>query len=327
MINPVLTVIVPMYNASGFIQETIDSIELQVFRGFCVIILDDASTDDSAELVRETIKNKRNFRLVGNQSNQGYLKSTNILFSLVNTEYCAFWDADDLCDPRRFEKQIKFLSYNLDYDLVGSNCNLINEKSKFIRAVKYPVYVDENNPAICGSSITFRSSLLSKIGFYNPLFDRIGSEDFEWVGRALKVTKYYCIQEPLYFYRRLPNSLTLNLNVNASPFSISHHLAKNLLLRFSNILSDHYWDYPEVISFFNGECNRLLDIETHNPVNSLMRTLENKIVCNQIYFFYVELLAYLKKHWHHAPYLLILKFNLKLFIGIIRRSLDYDAGA
>jgi len=105
-----LTVIIPMYNADKFIEETIKSITDQTYQNFNFIILDDNSKDQSYETVRNLTKFDNRFKVIKNEENQGYLKSTNILLSLIETEYCAFWDADDTCHKDRFSIQWIFSS-------------------------------------------------------------------------------------------------------------------------------------------------------------------------------------------------------------------------
>jgi len=119
-----------------------------------------------------------------------------------------------------------FLKQNLQFDLVGSYCTLIDKDSKSIRKVKYPQSISIDNFNFCGSSVLFRTKVLEVSGFYNPLFDRIGSEDFEWLLRTTKNFKYFCLPKPLYNYRRIANSLTLSKDGNPS-FVFSHKIVKS----------------------------------------------------------------------------------------------------
>lgn len=318
MIND-LTVIIPMYNADKFIEETVKSIIDQTYKKFNVIILDDNSTDQSYEIVNELTKHDARFEIIRNEENQGYLKSTNILLSLVKTEYCAFWDADDTCDKNRFSLQMEYLKNNPDYDLVGSYCMLIDKDSKPIRRIKYPQSVSLNNFNVCGSSVLFRTKVLEISGLYNPLFDRIGSEDFEWLLRTSNTFRYICLPQTLYNYRRLPNSLTLSKDGNPS-FIFSHKLVKSIFTAYPSKIKNFYWEDPEITSFFSSEVLRLSKEELLNPKGKLYQVLESKIISNDLRGFYKELFLYLKAFFFKADFFQILKLNIKLMLFKIKNS-------
>jgi len=316
MIND-LTVIIPMYNAGEFIEETVNSIIDQTYKNFNVIILDDNSTDHCYETIRNLTKFDSRFKVIKNEQNQGYLKSTNILLSLVRTEYCAFWDADDTCHKDRFSIQMDFIKNNLEFDLVGSYCKLIDKQSKPIRTVKYPPEISIDNFNFCGSSILFKTKVLEVSGLYNPLFDRIGSEDFEWLLRTTKTFKYFCLPKVLYNYRRIPSSLTLSKDGNPS-FIFSHKIVKEIFVKYPSRIKNFYWEDPEIISFFSNENLRLSNEELLNPKGKLRQVLESKIISKDFKGFYKELFLYLKSFFFKADFFEIFKLNVKLILFKIK---------
>ncbi|MBW1657697.1 glycosyltransferase family 2 protein [Flavobacterium quisquiliarum] len=308
-----LTVIIPMYNAEKFIEETIKSIFNQTYKKFNVIILDDYSVDNSYKIVKQITKLDDRFEIIRNEKNLGYLKSTNVLLSLVKTEYCAFWDADDTCDNERFSVQLDFLEKNSDYDLVGSYCMLIDKDSKPIRKVKYPQTVSLNNFNFCGSSVLFRTNVLEVSGLYNPLFDRIGSEDFEWLLRCTTTFKYFCLPKPLYNYRRIASSLTLSKDSNPS-FIFSHKIVKSIFTKYESRIKNFYWEDPEIITFFSSENLKFSNEELLNPKGKLRQVLESKIISKDLKGFYKELFLYLKSFFFKADFFEIIKLNIKLLL-------------
>ena len=312
-----LTVIIPMYNAEKFISETIKSLFDQTYKDFKVILLDDCSDDNSIEIAKQIINSDTRFEIIKNDKNLGYLKSTNILLSLVRTEYCAFWNADDTCDKDRFLLQLRFLKENLDYDLVGSNCMLMDKDSKPIRRVKYPSRISLDDFNFCGSSLLFRTKVIEVSGLYNPLFDRIGSEDFEWLLRVSINFKYFCLPYTLYNYRRIPSSLTLSKDSNPS-FIYSHKIVKNIFTRFPDKVKNFYWEDPDIISFFLSENQRLLKEELLNPKGKLRQVLESKIISKDFKGFYKELFLYLKSFLFKADFFDILKLNFKLMLFFLK---------
>lgn len=312
-----LTVIMPMYNAEKFIEETIKSILDQTYKDFNVIILDDCSTDSSYDVAKKIVKSDTRFKLIRNEKNQGYLKSTNILLSLVKTEYCAFWDADDTCDRNRFSLQLSFLKDNQDFYLVGSYCLLMDNESKPIRKVSYPSTISIDNFNFCGSSVLFKTKVLEVSGLYNPLFDRIGSEDFEWLLRVSKTFKYFCLPVTLYNYRRTTSSLTLSKDGNPS-FIFSHKIVKSIFIKYPDRINNFYWNDPEIISFFSIEMTRLSNEELLNPKGKLSQVLESKVVSKDVKGFYKELFLYLKSFLLKADFFEIFKLNVKLLISKLK---------
>lgn len=312
-----LTVIIPMYNAEKFIEETLKSIFDQTYKNFNVIILDDCSKDKSYLIAKKLTELDDRFEVIKNEENLGYLKSTNVLLSLVKTEYCAFWDADDTCNKDRFSIQSDFLKNNSDYDLVGSYCTLIDINSKPIRMVKYPQTVSLENFNFCGSSVMFKTKVLETSGLYNPLFDRIGSEDFEWLLRVTKTFNYFCLSKPLYNYRRIASSLTLSKDGNPS-FIFSHKIVKSIFTKYPSKIRNYYWEDQEIISFFSAENLRLSQEELLNPQGKLRQVLESKIISKDFRGFYKELFLYLKLYFFKADFFEILKLNIKLVLFKIK---------
>lgn len=312
-----LTVIMPMYNADKFIEETVESIVNQTYKNFDVIILDDNSTDRSYEIAKELTRLDVRFQVIKNEVNQGYLKSTNRLLSLVKTKYCAFWDADDTCDKDRFFLQIDYLKNNPDCDLVGSYCMLMDKDSKPIRKIKYPQSISLDNFNFCGSSVLFKTKVIEVSGLYNPLFDRIGSEDFEWLLRTTKNFKYFCLPKTLYNYRRIPNSLTLSKDGNPS-FIFSHKIVKSIFSTYPSKIKNFYWEDPVITSFFSTEILRLSKEELLNPKGKLYQVLESKIISKDFKGFYKELFLYLKSFFFKADFFQIFKLNIKLMLFKIK---------
>mgnify|MGYP002641351438 CR=1 FL=1 len=119
--TPLLTVVLTTYNGSQYIRESIDSITSQSFRDFELIIIDDASTDNTLEIIAD-IDDAR-IRVVKNEKNLGVCPTRNLGINLAKGKYYAAHDHDDLSDPRRFKKQIDFLEHNPDTVLVATGTN------------------------------------------------------------------------------------------------------------------------------------------------------------------------------------------------------------
>jgi len=99
----------PAYNSSSTITRAVDSILTQTFTDFELIILDDYSTDQTAAIVRDYIKQDKRIRLVQNSTNQGIATNRNLAVAESRGKYIAFIDSDDYVDPKYLETLYKNL--------------------------------------------------------------------------------------------------------------------------------------------------------------------------------------------------------------------------
>ena len=125
----------PAYNSEDYIQEAIFSVVNQTFQDFELIIIDDASTDNTVRIIKRIQKrfpDKITLIEVKENLNRGGDPCANVGLKIARGKYIARMDADDVADLTRFEKQIKFLKANPRVFLVGSNAYVINKKGVII---------------------------------------------------------------------------------------------------------------------------------------------------------------------------------------------------
>ena len=115
---PFISVVVPIHNGAKWVEETLESILNQTFDDFEVLLVDDASTDDLHQVL-ERIRDER-LRVVHLESNVGVANARNEGVAIARGQYIAFCDADDICHPERFERQIGFLARNPNLGLCGT---------------------------------------------------------------------------------------------------------------------------------------------------------------------------------------------------------------
>ena len=116
-----ISVIIPMYNASDTIVKALDSVKNQSFNcDYEVFVVNDGSTDDSKSVVEKYILDNRSFNVnLINQSNGGVSKARNTGLRSSNGDFIAFLDSDDQWFPDKLEKQTKLLELNPQIDLLG----------------------------------------------------------------------------------------------------------------------------------------------------------------------------------------------------------------
>lgn len=118
----------PVYNASLYLKEAIESILAQTYRDFEFIIINDGSTDGSLEIIGE-FKDDR-ICVVNNKKNLGIIRSRNIGLRLAKGKYIASMDADDISLPNRFEKQLAYMEVHPETVILAARLVLINEKNE-----------------------------------------------------------------------------------------------------------------------------------------------------------------------------------------------------
>ena len=104
----VISIITPCYNAAPYIATTIKSVQQQTFTGWEMIVVDDGSTDDSAEIVRQISQQDSRIKLV-QKENGGSASARKIGLSLAKGEYLQFLDADDRLDKHKLQLQITLM--------------------------------------------------------------------------------------------------------------------------------------------------------------------------------------------------------------------------
>ncbi len=125
---PVISVVLPFFNASPYLREALESLLKQTFADFECILINDGSTDDS-ELIIQSIKDER-IRYIRNLENKGLVYSLNLGLNEAKGRYIARMDGDDICHMDRFQKQVDYLQLHPGADLVASVVELINEKGQ-----------------------------------------------------------------------------------------------------------------------------------------------------------------------------------------------------
>ena len=102
--TPLISVIMPLYNAERFVGESIENVLRQTVGDFELIVIDDASTDASAEIARAYAAKDNRIVLMHNELNSGAARTRNRALDAARGKFITFMDADDLCSPERFAK-------------------------------------------------------------------------------------------------------------------------------------------------------------------------------------------------------------------------------
>lgn len=161
--KPIISVCMPMYNASQYLRECIDSILLQTFTDFELLIVDDGSTDDSCDIVRSY--NDSRIRLIENKHD--YIASLNMLLDEAKGKYIARMDADDVMMPYRLEKQYNYMEQNIEVDVLGGGMSLFGiSNSTFIPLEELTIYDMLQGCCISHPTVMIRKDIFIKAVIY-----------------------------------------------------------------------------------------------------------------------------------------------------------------
>ncbi|MFD1000113.1 glycosyltransferase family 2 protein [Ohtaekwangia kribbensis] len=205
---PVISVLMPVYNAELYLRQAIDSILSQHFEDFELLIFNDGSKDSSKEIIQSFCDPR--IHLIDFENNQGYVTLLNLGLRKARGKYIARMDADDIAHPYRFQKQYEFLEQNKEYILCGTNFKIVDRD----QIVKLPSDDEEIKlkllyiNAFCHPSVMFRASTIrEKRILYSTA--HMPFEDYELWVRISELGKLKNLQEVLLCYRIHDKNISL----------------------------------------------------------------------------------------------------------------------
>lgn len=139
MSTPLVSVIMATYNEpKEYIEQAIKSILTQTYRNFELIILDDSTNKDTRDAIDNLKSSDKRVVVIRKDQRMGFVHALNEGLRLANGEFIARMDGDDISLPTRLEIQVKYLSENLDVDILGGGMNIIDELGNQISERAYP---------------------------------------------------------------------------------------------------------------------------------------------------------------------------------------------
>lgn len=214
MPTPAISVAMSVFNGERFLALAIESVLAQDFGDFEFLILDDGSTDGSTDIVRRYAQADSRIRPILRE-NRGLVASLNEMIEAARAPIIARMDADDICRPDRFGKQIGFLADNPDYGVVGSWSEDIGENGEeLVRSgADHPethedliAAIEVGGQLICHPAAMYRREVVRSVGGYHAAFRHC--EDLDLWLRLSSVTRLGNIPERLLRYRRYPGQVS-----------------------------------------------------------------------------------------------------------------------
>lgn len=210
MTEPLVSVVVPLFNKEKYIKATLQSVVNQTYRKIELVIVDDSSTDNSFKIAQHYLQNYpdrfQNIKL-WSRTNTGQAGARNEGIGAAQGEFVAFLDADDVWHPEKVEKQVQYLQNNEVHDLVFCNYFMVFDGATRINAVRlWPIHkkvVDwlltvGYGGLLESTGLARRASLLEMNGFESNL-QMCGGLDLAY--RLLQKNAIGCVDEYLCGYR------------------------------------------------------------------------------------------------------------------------------
>ena len=271
--NPLVSVLMPVYNGEKYLFEAIQSILNQTYQNFEILIIDDCSTDNSVRII-QSINDKR-VRFLQNKENLGQTKTLNKGIYIAKGKYIARQDQDDLSENLRLELQVNYLEKYPDIKLVGSSINFIDNRGNLITKRK----------AVIGhNKIINAFSIDNQIAHSSAMFCK---------STATKLNGYsleYKISQDFEFWLRFANENKLD-NLDENLISIRMHEAQTLKNKKKN--KNYYFEFMKVYQFLLD--NHLLNKKSKklSQLKILLYTYyyENKL------FYFIKIILFLMKNF------------------------------
>ena len=214
---PFFSIIIPLYNKENYIQNTINSVLSQTFSDFEVLIIDDGSTDNSAEIVSLFIDSRIKYHY---KKNEGVSTARNLGIEKSTTNYITFLDADDYWYPDFLEEMYKYINQFPEQKVFSAAIEI--EIPGKVFASEYSIkrtgdfeivnYFEASykETVICTSSAVFHNSVFKEIGGFDPTI-RSGQDTDLWIRIGMKYRVLFC-WKILARYVYDPSSLSKNIN-------------------------------------------------------------------------------------------------------------------
>lgn len=203
---PLVSVIIPVYNAEKYVEQAVRSIMKQTYQNLEILITDDCSTDSSFEILKKLAEEDSRIKLFRNAENQKIVRTLNALVERASGKYIARMDADDISLPKRIEAQVQFMEVHNECGVCGCNIFRIDEFGKKLKKIVFPTNYSDNNffslfsPTLCHPSVLGKREVFIE-NKYDEKYDF--AEDYElWLRLLFQKSIYIAnLTDCLFEYR------------------------------------------------------------------------------------------------------------------------------
>jgi len=212
MPQPEVSVLMSVYNGERHLSEALESLLGQTFSNFEFMIVDDASTDKTSDILKEYARRDTRIRLMRNTQNVGLTRSLNLGLRSLQGEYVARLDADDVCLPNRLKTQRDYLDEHPQVGAVGSGVQTIDEQGTPLEEARVPVEHEALQAQLLvdncflHSTVMARRSVVQQVGGYDERLRYAQDYDLWW--RISRVAHLAALPEILVRLRLTSKSIS-----------------------------------------------------------------------------------------------------------------------
>lgn len=217
MPDPLVSIVLPVFNAATYLREAVDSMLAQSLTDFELIAVDDGSTDNSLALLQYLATTDNRIRILS-RPNTGIVGALNDGIAISRGEFIARMDADDYSHPLRLEKQLHFLQTHPDHVAVGCEFYYIGSRGEFLirsSRIQDPAAIEArlllgDGGTLIHPSVLFRAAAIKQVGAYRQ--EAIWIEDLDLYLRLAQIGKLANLPEALFWYRLHEGSVNFTKN-------------------------------------------------------------------------------------------------------------------
>ncbi len=253
--KPLVSILMTSYNAEKYIQQAIESVLMQTYTHWELLIADDCSTDATRDVIQQFSDPR--IRKFHNKKNLHYLRTRNKLAPHAEGEFIALLDADDFYHPEKLENQLLAFVEDPALHLVGTHVFYTNEKGVILDYVDSKPTDHEQiakriktQNVFTGSTIMVRRSSWNELNGYRDFFNTLGYEDYDLTSRLIEKHKSANLKEALYYYRQYPES-TSRKNMLYNPFKLNGHLLIQLFIKEREVFGSDSLDRNDIPAIIN----------------------------------------------------------------------------
>lgn len=295
-INPIISVVMPVYNAEKYLDESIESILKQTYQNFEFIIINDGSIDKSLEIIKKYQNQDERIVLISRE-NKGLVASLNEGIAKAKGKYIARMDADDVSLSERLETQLKYMITN-NLDICGGNYLIIDQNSKTISTSEVPESFSEilltmvSNVPFAHPSVMIKKFFLDDKKLKYGINGYKNAEDLDlWINMYNQNARFGNVKKRIIKYRVVPTSMS---RTNHKKIKIESNNS------FNQLMKERKNEFEEL---FNH-------IERKNLTNTMQLNL---VRANWRYFFLNKNYKFLFLNFKKIRFYNVLKGTLSFF--------------
>ena len=209
--QPLVSVIMPCYNMASYVSDSIKSVIAQTYPHWELLIVDDASTDETVNIIKSYAQADSRIKFAIKKQNSGISDTRNLCIQMAQGQFLAFLDADDIWHPEKLEKQLSFMmaknigfTYST-YDWIDEDGKVMNKFINTIGNLDYKTYL--RNTIIGCSTVMVNKTITGDV--IVPKF-RTSEDTATWLDILRKGLLAYAIDESLVSYRIRRKSASSN---------------------------------------------------------------------------------------------------------------------